>query len=109
VSGSGRYVAIGEIQYSRRDPALEDGKLLYVKPAIFANDEPIDVRNYGRTNPKYPHEPTTDQWFSESQFESDRALGEHIVWTVSGTNGAQSAPTSIAELFNRAEAYLERV
>jgi hypothetical protein len=109
VSGSGRYVAIGEIQYSRRDPSLEDGKLLYVKPAIFANDEPIDVRNYGRTNPKYPHEPTTDQWFSESQFESYRALGEHIVWTVSGTNGAQSAPTSIAELFNRAESYLERV
>jgi len=108
VSGSGRYVAIGDIQYSRRDPALEDGKLLYVKPAIFAHDEPIDVRNYGRTNPKYPHEPTTDQWFSESQFESYRALGEHILWTVSGTTGAQAAPASIAELFNRAEAYLER-
>jgi len=108
VSGSGRYVAIGEIQYSRRDPTLEDGKLLYVKPAIFAHDEPIDVRNYGRTNPKYPHEPTTDQWFSESQFESYRALGEHIVWTVSGTTGAQAAPATIADLFNRAEAYLER-
>ena len=106
VSGTGRYVAIGEIQYSRRDPSLQDGKLLYVKPAIFAHDEPIDVRNYGRTNPKYPHEPTTDQWFSESQFESYRALGEHIVWTVSGTNGSQAVPTSIADLFARAETYL---
>jgi len=107
VSGSGRYVAIGEIQYSRRDPSLEDGKLLYVKPAIFAHDEPIDVRNYGRTNPKYPHEPTTDQWFSESQFESYRALGEHIVWTVSGTTGAQPAPATIADLFARAESYVK--
>ena len=107
VSGSGRYVAIGEIQYSRRDPSLEDGKLLYVKPAIFAHDEPIDVRNYGRTNPKYPHEPTTDQWFSESQFESYRALGEHIVWTVSGTTGEQRAPATIADLFARAESYVK--
>jgi len=107
VSGSGRYVAIGDIQYSRRDPSLEDGKLLYVKPAIFAHDEPIDVRNYGRTNPKYPHESTTDQWFSESQFESYRALGEHIVWTVSGTTGAQPAPATIADLFARAESYVK--
>jgi hypothetical protein len=107
VSGSGRYVAIGEIQYSRRDPSLEDGKLLYVKPAIFAHDEPIDVRNYGRTNPKYPHEPTTDQWFSESQFESYRALGEHIVWTVSGATGTQAAPATIADLFARAESYVK--
>ncbi len=107
MSGTGKYVAIGEIQYSRRDPSLEDGKLLYVKPAIFAHDEPIDVRNYGRTNPKYPHEPTTDQWFSESQFESYRALGEHIVWTVSGTTGAQAAPANIAELFARAESYVK--
>jgi hypothetical protein len=104
--GSGKYVAIGEIQYSRRDPGLQDGKLLYVKPAIFAHDEPIDVRNYGRTNPKYPHESTTDQWFSESQFESYRALGEHIVWTVSGTTGAQPPPATIAELFARAESYV---
>jgi hypothetical protein len=106
VSGTGRYVAIGDIQYSRRDASLPDGKLLYVKPAIFAHDEPIDVRNYGRTNPKYPHESTTDQWFSESQFESYRALGEHILWTVSGTGGVQGAPMNISQLFARAETYL---
>jgi hypothetical protein len=29
-------------------------------------------------NPDFPHESTTDQWFTESQFESYRSLGLDI-------------------------------
>ena len=29
-------------------------------------------------NPTFPHQSTADQWFDELQFESYRALGEHI-------------------------------
>ena len=30
-------------------------------------------------NKAFPHESTIEQWFSESQFESYRALGYHIL------------------------------
>jgi len=43
VSGSGRYVAIGDIQYSRRDPSLEDGKLLYVTSEVASLVHVIDT------------------------------------------------------------------
>ena len=32
-------------------------------------------------NPAFPHEPTADQWFSESQFESYRSLALDIAST----------------------------
>jgi hypothetical protein len=33
---------------------------------------------YQRTHPFFPHEPTSDQYFDEAQWESYRKLGEHI-------------------------------
>ncbi len=35
--------------------------------------------NYAAQNPSFPHQPTSDQWFDESQFESYRRLGLHVV------------------------------
>ena len=66
-----KYIARGSINY----PEGEPGKLLYVKPVLCDRDEPIDVKQYGKWHQKYPQESTVDQWFSESQFESYRALG----------------------------------
>jgi hypothetical protein len=37
-----------------------------------------------RCSATFPHEPTADQWFSESQFENYRALGAHIVAQLTG-------------------------
>ncbi len=83
---NGTYWAIGKIRYSQidrpegnRDPDQDyDGILLYVKPAIYGH-EPADVDNYARTSPAFPHESTADQFFTESQFESYRALGSYVV------------------------------
>jgi hypothetical protein len=41
-------------------------------------NEPAPVLNYKRTSPDFPHESTADQFFDDSQFESYRALGDHI-------------------------------
>ncbi|MDQ6612294.1 MAG: hypothetical protein M3Y64_07670, partial [Gemmatimonadota bacterium] len=83
--------AIGRIRYSCVDkpevkvgepvPTTEDmdGVLLYIKPSFYGHDEPPDVYNYAKSAPAFPHESTADQFFSESQFESYRALGMHIV------------------------------
>ncbi len=35
--------------------------------------------NYAAQNPSFPHQSTADQWFDESQFESYRRLGFHVV------------------------------
>ncbi len=79
---AGSYWALGRIKYSAvdtgADDAEADGLLIYLKPAMYGR-EPSDVIQYSRTSETFPHEPTSDQFFSESQFESYRALGEYVV------------------------------
>jgi hypothetical protein len=70
--------AVGEIRYAKVDPTATDGKLLYIKPVLKEN-EPVDVYNYHKTHPGFPHETTNDQWFSESQLESYRMLGAYTI------------------------------
>ncbi|MFP5247075.1 MAG: hypothetical protein ACLGH0_10315, partial [Thermoanaerobaculia bacterium] len=82
----GRYVATATIRYSAVDgPTAQDGVLIYLKPGCY-NDEffPRDVYNYALESPEFPHEPTSDQFFSESQFESYRALGRHAINEICG-------------------------
>ncbi len=71
------HCAVGRIHYEDVDSEANPGTLFYVKPSL-TGDEPSDVRNYVVGHPTFPHESTADQFFSESQFESYRALGEHI-------------------------------
>jgi hypothetical protein len=54
------------------------GWLLYLKSSV-TGDEPADVLEYRSQHPEFPHQPTSDQFFSESQFESYRRLGLHVV------------------------------
>ena len=68
--------AVGTITYAEG----ESGVLLYLKPSIVGT-EPADVAHYARAHPSFPHEPTSDQYFDEGQFESYRRLGESIALT----------------------------
>jgi hypothetical protein len=45
-------------------------------------NEPGDVLEYWLAHETFPHESTTDQWFTESQFESYRNLGYSIAGKV---------------------------
>src|SRR5205807_1913429 len=58
-----------------------DGDLIYIKPSLIGA-EPRDVVNYWQGSNGFPQETITDQWFSEAQFESYRALGSHIIDTI---------------------------
>lgn len=73
------YHAIGEIDYPAADGGSADdfGVILYIKPG-YHGVENADVCAYAIANPTFPHQSTGDQWFSESQFESYRALGFEI-------------------------------
>jgi len=67
------HYAVGEIRY----PDGPAGVLIYLKSSV-TGDEPTDVLQYRARHDQFPHESTGNQWFTESQFESYRALGEHI-------------------------------
>ncbi len=73
----GKCCAIADVKYSAVDEGGKDGVLIYVKPRLTGR-EPADVRNYAALHPAFPHQPTSDQWFDEPQFESYRSLGFHI-------------------------------
>ena len=89
---SGRYCYLGRIRYSFVDGAASpDGILVCFKP-VLRGKEPQDVLNYAARNKAFPQEPTVDQFFGESQFESYRQLGEFAVETVFGT---QPLPPSV--------------
>jgi hypothetical protein len=73
-----RHCAIGVIRYSQVDGPGTDGTIVYIKAAL-SGDESMDVFSYARQHGDFPHQSTQDQWFSESQLESYRALGLHSV------------------------------
>jgi hypothetical protein len=75
---------VGIIDYKSADRTAKNGVLLYIKPTILG-DEPIDVANYAHSNPPFPHQPTTNQWFDSAEFESYRALGWHTVASLTGS------------------------
>jgi hypothetical protein len=52
--------------------------IVYIKPACYG-DEPRDIYEYYKRNETFPHESTSDQFFSESQFESYRMLGSYTM------------------------------
>ncbi|MEO8724938.1 MAG: hypothetical protein ABI383_02340, partial [Acidobacteriaceae bacterium] len=74
-----RHCAVATINYQDVDGEVaENGTLLYIKP-VLCSEEPTDVRQYASTDGSFPQQPTSEQWFSESQFESYRRLGLHTV------------------------------
>jgi hypothetical protein len=94
------YWAMARVRYSCVDtPAANasnegesrDGILIYIKPALYG-DEPRDVCAYARDRDDFPHESTADQFYSESQFESYRALGSHTIELLNRDMGVEVAP-----------------
>jgi hypothetical protein len=78
------YYAIGDIDYETADgkePGCENGIVLYIKPA-YHGTEGAGIVSYATAHKTFPHETTTDQWFTESQFESYRSLGFEIANTI---------------------------
>jgi len=75
---SRQHCVAGTIRYDHLDPTAPVGTLIYIKPSM-TGDEPGDIQHYARQHASFPHQPTLDQFFSESQFESYRQLGYHCV------------------------------
>ncbi len=70
---------IGHAIFRVHYPGGLEGTLLYLKPSLYEDEDglPRDVVQYAKASKDFPHESTVDQFFSESQFESYRALGRY--------------------------------
>jgi hypothetical protein len=90
-----RGFACGEIYYPEGGPV---GKLLYLRPCDLP-DVQIDVRSYRNSNEDFPHQTTLDQWFSESQFESYRGLGDAEMSALGPPPDQQGWPQQSMEVF----------
>jgi Patatin-like phospholipase len=76
--------AVATIHYPSIDGrSNEPGTLIYLKPSVIEN-LPMDVNAYAIANLAFPHESTADQWYSESQFESYRRLGQFLTENLTG-------------------------
>ncbi len=95
----------GEAHWVKGKVRYEDGtegELLYIKASLTGErDEPEDVLEYEARNPDFPHQSTADQFFDEDQFESYRALGQHIGDELLRVAQATSPPKSWGEVFKR--------
>lgn len=69
------HAALARITYD--DDAAASSWLLLLKPGL-AGDELQDVQQYAAAHKDFPQQPTFDQVFDDAQWESYRALGEHI-------------------------------
>jgi len=102
---SGKHCAIARIRYSVIDgPDAPDGILIYLKPSLDGN-EPADVQHYAAADPLFPHQPTSDQFFDESQFESYRRLGLHVIEEMLRAPDGKAYEYRLSEFVTAAENY----
>jgi hypothetical protein len=95
-SYSHAHFATGTIRYPEAGGGgwlAKVGKILYLKSSLTGagsfkfssgatktlSTEPADILNYKLQHDAFPHDTTLNQWFTESQFESYRRLGAHVV------------------------------
>lgn len=91
------HFAVGTVGYACDGGDAENGLLLYLKP-VLTGEESVDLLNYAKRHPEFPHEATSDQWFDEAQFESYRKLGVHSIAQLS-----KGQKLSLEELFAKAQ------
>jgi hypothetical protein len=101
---SGQHCAIGHILYGAVDPGAEPGTIIYIKASMNGN-EPADVKQYAAVDRRFPHQPTSDQFFDESQFESYRRLGLHVVEEICGATRDNTPQLDLKEFMKQAERY----
>jgi hypothetical protein len=72
-------LALARVNYRHSEQV---GHIVIVKPNI-CHGIPVDLVNFKADNPLFPQEPTTDQFFSEAQWESYFQLGQTLGANVS--------------------------
>jgi len=95
------HCVVGRIAY----PDAPAGTLLYLKASL-TGDEPEDITQFHSVHDDFPHQTTANQFFTESQFESYRRLGQHVADTafrsiVTDSQTADSIPNIFECLYQQ--------
>lgn len=104
------HVVMGRVHYEDVDSGQMPGVIVYIKISM-TGDEPSDLQQYAKKDPRFPHHPTDlRQSFDEQMFECYRALGDHIARAVFkdavGSLGDKAETRSIWEHPSNGNEYL---
>ena len=72
---------------SSRNAKFETDPVAYPGKFTSLDAESVDILNYKLQHKSFPHDTTGNQWFTESQFESYRRLGQHVVEEIQSSKG----------------------
>jgi hypothetical protein len=72
------------------------GEVLYLK-ALLRENLGADIYGYWRTNPDFPNQPTSNQFYGELQFDSYRELGRQLMVGIIG----EEAGDDVEKVFAR--------
>jgi hypothetical protein len=75
------HAVVGRVHYDDVDGGQLPGVFVYVRTSM-TGDEPADIQNYAKVNTEFPFTSSSNQFFDEAQFESYRALGQHVARSV---------------------------
>ena len=70
---------VGRVSYADGS----SGEILYLK-ALLRKNLGADIYGYWRTNPEFPNQPTSNQFYGEMQFDSYRELGRELMSGIVG-------------------------
>lgn len=73
-----------------------DCRIILLKPRLL-DSMSVDLREYNRTHPEFPQEPTADQFFDEAQWESYRGLGYCIGRRIFGSQAQNEVGEALWE------------
>ncbi|HEU4780271.1 MAG TPA: patatin-like phospholipase family protein [Steroidobacteraceae bacterium] len=74
---------IGRVSYADGS----SGEILYLK-ALLRTHLGADIYGYWRTNPEFPNQPTSNQFYGEMQFDSYRELGRELMSGIVGEDAS---------------------
>jgi len=95
------FYTVGIIHYPEAATDEEHGVILYIKPCYLGGRiTNAGIRNYATANLDFPHQSTGNQWFSESQLESYRALGFEMMDSVLNEIARQGKYENTPKLWN---------
>jgi len=75
-----RHFVVLRIHY----PDVEGPSWLVFAKTSLTGDEPAELIRYAESDKKFPHNPTSNQFYAPDTFEAYRQLGEHIVDSMVG-------------------------
>ena len=95
-----RHFTVGSITYDNG----KVGWLLYLRSSTTGDEDQV-IDGYKAKHAAFPHESTTDQFFTEDQFEAYRRLGEHIVEGVMHEVFGDTPPKTYPDLIAAVKRY----